>query len=596
MSDLDRSAYALERQQTWLRHVPRDAAIYSALVALTDNETARTEAFHTDLEFGTGGLRGILGPGTNRMNDYTVGQATQGLANYLTHPLEGTPARTALRVCIAFDTRRCSRAFALRAAGVLCGNGISVDLYRSPRPTPMLSFAVRRAQRPAQAGIVITASHNPPEYNGYKVYNGAGCQLTDDAATAVLAEIKNLDPFGKVKFLDPAEAEAKGLLTYLGDETDRAYLDALREQLARLQPALVREHARELRMIYTPLHGSGRVPVETLLKQLGYPLLLVQDQADEDENFRTVEKPNPEEAAVFTLAQTEAAAFQPQVIFATDPDADRIGVMARPGKGADYEILTGNQTGALLCHYIITTLENEKRLPANAAVVKTIVTGTLVNRICAKYKVAVRDMLTGFKYIGEQMDLWQESGEKTFLFGLEESYGYLFGDVSRDKDAVISAAMIAEMALWYQQTGLTLVDALAELYREFGPVAEDLINHEVKGTDGVARIQALMDRARRDFRTILEGEQVVAAEDYLTRKRLDLSSGEETLLTLPQSNVLKLFYANGEWLTLRPSGTEPKIKLYLCSNEAYPKGATIQQAQDRVAELKKKAQAFLDRP
>ncbi|MCL2105622.1 MAG: phospho-sugar mutase [Oscillospiraceae bacterium] len=539
------------------------------------------------------------------MNCHVVGLATQGLLNYLkkeynikeedikeikddTKEIKNKikniiNKNQKLRICISYDTRNYSREFALQAARVLLANGAEVLVYARHRPTPMLSFAVREYK--AHAGIMITASHNPSEDNGYKAYNATGGQITDAASKAVEAEIGLLDVFEVYERCKNTSLES---IRWLGAETDRLYYDRISEWLPRREDAKL--HGGALRMIYTPLHGAGYVPVTDMLERLGYTsYTVVEEQREPDGDFPTVQKPNPEEKAVFEKALALAETACPDILFATDPDADRIGVLARDSAGSCLP-LTGNQLGALLCAYLIEA-RGEGLLggmPANPAVVTTIVTGTLAENICRANGVAVELVLTGFKYIGEKMDQWLATGERSFLFGFEESYGYLTGDVCRDKDAVISAALVAEMALHYKRRGMNLHEALQALYETYGAVSDALINLEARGAEGQAFILALMEDLRANAAGALPGETVVAVEDFRTGVRTDLAGNVRSAIHLPSSNVLKLFLADGSWVALRPSGTEPKIKLYLCCP-----GKTIAEADRRCAELRKKAETLL---
>jgi len=566
---------ALLEYERWLEHVPADDPWRAELEALAQDEPRRTDAFYRDLAFGTGGLRAEIGAGSNRMNHYVVGRATQGLANYLRKEY---PGQAPLRACIAYDTRRCSKEFAEHAAKVLSANGIHVYLFKEARPTPMLSFAVRHFA--AHTGIVVTASHNPRQYNGYKAYNATGGQLTDEAAGAVLDEINALDVF------EVEEARGKGQeageITLLDETFDEIYYRAIEPYLPRR--AMSQRHGGELKLLYSPLHGTGLVPVTQMLDRLGYTDYTVvpsQKHQDKAHSFPTVKKPNPEEREVFGPALEMAKDLRPDVIFATDPDADRIGVLALDGAG-EYAALTGTQIGALLTDYMIQSyLEEQGCLPPNPAIVTTIVTGTLAGRICAGSGVYTQLVLTGFKYIGEKMDEWKASGERSFLFGFEESYGYLAGDACRDKDAVLTSALAAEMALYYKRKGITLRGALDALYEKYGAVSEDVLNVEAAGAAGAAQIAAWMAGLRKNYTAFLEGETVAAMEDYLTG-----------INGLPPSDVLKLYLDDGSWLVVRPSGTEPKIKLYVCTDRAFAPGTPLEESARRCARLIGKAKGF----
>jgi phosphoglucomutase len=573
---------AVLEYERWLTYVPQGDPWRVELESLAGDPKRRLDAFYCDLAFGTGGLRAEIGAGSNRMNHYTVGRATQGLANYLKKEFTGQD----LRACVAYDTRRCSQEFARHAAETLSRNGVTVYLFAQPRPTPMLSFAIRHFG--AQTGIVITASHNPKEYNGYKAYNATGGQLTDEAAAAVLEEINQLDYFADYM----AGYEVKELIL-LGDEFDESYLHETMQWLPR--KALSQAEGGSLKLLYSPLHGAGLVPVTKLLRRLGYTQVTVvpeQQYQDATGSFPTVKKPNPEEKEVFGPAITIAKDLYPDIIFATDPDADRIGVLAQNNVG-DYVVLSGTQTGALLCDYLIRTHQEQGTMPPNPAVVTTIVTGTLAERVCRANGVHTDLVLTGFKYIGERMDSWKESGAYSFLFGFEESFGYLAGDVCRDKDAVISSALVAEMALYYKQKHRTLYQALAALYETYGAVSEDLYSHEAKGVNGLAQIAGWMANLRRNYSNCLPGEEVVLFEDFQAGERRNLHTGTMEKIHLPASNVLKLHLADGSWFALRPSGTEPKIKLYVCTADAFAPGDALEKAQARCMEIMEKAKSLL---
>lgn len=524
--------------------------ITEELALITGDEKEISDRFYRHLEFGTGGLRGVIGAGTNRMNLYTVGRASQGLADYLGASTD-TPS-----VCIAYDTRNMSKEFAARAAEVFCANGIKTYIYDDVRPTPMLSYAVRRMQ--ASAGVVITASHNPKEYNGYKVYGPDGGQITDEAAAAILARINVVDVLEGVKTIP---LDRTGLLSVMGEEVDKRYYNRVKDLILRKE--LVKEKAAGLKILYSPLHGSGNIPVRRVLRELGFARVSVVPQQEQpDGSFPTVPYPNPEEPAVYQLAIEQAKKENPDLIFATDPDCDRIGVLVKDEAG-QFSVLTGNQVGALLCDYVITTRKEQGDLPANAAIVKTIVTTEMARAICEKHGVTLVDTLTGFKYIGEKIGQWEESGEHTFLLGFEESYGYLSGGFVRDKDAVIAAALIAEMALYYKEHGLSLFQAMNALYETYGWYAEKLQSVTMPGAEGQQRIAEIIAGLRENYREAFAGQDLAFFEDYKQSLRQNLATGQSEAIDLPKSNVLKFIFADGAWLVLRPSGTEPKMKMYL---------------------------------
>lgn len=530
-----------------------DEELKNELSAISKDTSEVKDRFYRDLEFGTGGLRGIIGAGTNRMNVYTVRRATQGLADHLLGK-GNTPS-----VCIAYDTRNKSLEFAQTAAEVLCGNGIKTYLFDSVHPTPMLSFAVRHMK--AAAGIVITASHNPKEYNGYKVYGSDGGQITDLAAKEILACIENADYFSSTKTIPLKEAFEKGLLTYIGEDVDLHYFEKIRSLSIRKE--LIAEKADQLKIIYSPLHGSGNIPVRRILKELGFSnVLTVPEQEKPDGNFPTTSYPNPEDPSVFDLAIKMAEKADPDLIFATDPDCDRLGVLVKDNEGK-YSVLTGNQTGALLCGYIIRSRMELDMMPERPAVIKTIVTTDLAKNICVKNGVPIFDVLTGFKYIGELAEKWHNTGGHSFIFGFEESYGYLAGDFVRDKDAVIAAAQIAEMALYYKDKGQTLYQALQSLYDEYGYFADKLISVEMPGEQGQKRCNEIIANMRVNYKKMLNGTSVAVVEDYKKSERTYISTGKKEIIELPGSNVLKFIFDDESWLVLRPSGTEPKVKIYI---------------------------------
>ncbi|NLB90085.1 MAG: phospho-sugar mutase [Clostridiales bacterium] len=564
------------RYQLWASHPSLEPALSEELQTIAKDPAAIKDRFWKDLSFGTGGLRGVIGAGTNRMNIYTVGKATQGLAQY-TKTLSATPT-----VAIAYDTRNFSSVFAHHAAKVLCANGIQVYVYESPRPTPMLSFALRTLQ--AHAGIVITASHNPKEYNGFKVYGDDGCQITDSAAKDILACIETVDLFS-VPVMDLTLGKAHGLFHTMGKEMDALYYAQVLS--LSLEKNLVSTKASSLHILYTPLHGTGAIPVSTVLTEQGYTLSYVKEQMKEDGDFSTLLSPNPEDPSAYTLAKSQAEKTHPDVIFATDPDCDRIGVLAK-NQGGNYALLSGNQMGALLCQYVLQTRKAQQRLPENGGVIKTIVTSDLPKRICSAYHIRLFEVLTGFKYIGEMIGQWEKDQTCHFLLGFEESYGYLAGDFVRDKDAVIAAMLIAQMTLHYHVQGLTLFDALETLFQTYGFAEEKLLSITLPGAQGQEKINSLMEKMRTGYRHFFKDEALVRVEDYQASTSLNLSTNTLTPLTLPSSNVLKYVFADDSWLVLRPSGTEPKIKIYLAAL-----GDSPHVSKQRLEELEKLASLIL---
>lgn len=536
----------------WLHEEKVNHELKEELQAL-ESEKEIEDRFYKNLEFGTGGLRGKIAAGSNRMNVYTIGKATQGLATYLLKYKENPS------VAIAYDSRNMSTEFAERAASVLAANGVKVFLYPSLRPTPMLSFTVRHLE--TDAGIVVTASHNPKEYNGYKVYGNDGGQITDEAAKEILSYIDAADIFNDVKDMDLEEAERIDRLEYITEEVDKAYYHAV-ETLC-IRKDLICEKAHELKIIYTPIHGSGNIPVRTMLNQLGFTnVAVVKEQELPDGNFPTAPYPNPEDKRVFELAIEMAKQTSPDLIFGTDPDCDRIGVVVKENADS-YKVLTGNQVGILLSDYILNARKEMGILSGQDTIVKTIVTSDMVKPIAAHYGTQVMDVLTGFKYIGEKIKEFLETGANNFVFGYEESYGYLSGDFVRDKDAVIASVLIAEMALYYRTQGKNLYEALEDLFKQYGYYREDLVSLEMEGKDGQEKIQAIISALRANAPTVVGDTKVKRIEDYKLSKAYNVIEGTEEEILLPTSNVMKFILEDGSWFVVRPSGTEPKMKIYV---------------------------------
>ncbi|WP_288221321.1 phospho-sugar mutase [uncultured Clostridium sp.] len=541
-----------EKYNDWLLSEIIDDKIKDELRNIEDEKEIE-DRFYKELDFGTGGLRGIIGAGSNRMNIYTVSKATQGFANYLNKRFKN-PA-----VAIAYDSRNMSKEFSKAAALTLCANNIKVYLYDSLRPTPMLSFAVRYLN--CTGGIVVTASHNPKEYNGYKVYDEFGGQVTDEKANIIITEVNNIDNFDMIKSISEEEAIKNNLLVYIGEDVDKAYIESVKSLTIRKE--LVNEKAKDLKVIYTPIHGSGNMPVRRVLKELGYTgVSVVKEQELPDGNFPTASYPNPEEPAVFKLALDMAKKENPDVIFATDPDCDRIGVVVKDSEG-EYRVLTGNQTGLLLTEYILNSLKEENKLPENGTVIKTIVTSDGAKNIAREYNIELIEVLTGFKYIGEKIQGFKENNDKAYLFGFEESYGYLAGDFVRDKDAVIASMLIAEMTLYYKEKGKSLYDGLIDLYEKYGYFKETLVSFELKGKEGAEKIAQCIDSLRNEKLVEINGDKVYTKYDYKLSLEENLINGDKKEINLPKSNVLKFVLENGYWFVVRPSGTEPKMKAYV---------------------------------
>lgn len=568
-----------EKYNEWISSSTISEEVKEELRAIKDEKEIE-DRFYKELEFGTGGLRGIIGAGTNRMNVYTVGKATQGFADFINDTYKGEKA-----IAIAYDSRNMSKEFAKAAALTLCANDIKVYLYESLRPTPMLSFAVRHLK--CKAGIVITASHNPKEYNGYKAYGEDGCQLTDEPAKEVIGYVNRVEDYSKIKTMSEEEALEKGLLVYIGENVDKAYIESLKSLTIREE--LVKDHAKDLKIVYTPIHGSGNVPVRRVLSELGYEnVLVVREQELPNGNFPTAPYPNPENPDVFKIAMEMANKVNADVIFGTDPDCDRIGVVVKDNKG-EFRVLTGNQTGMLLVNYVLGSLKELNKLPKNGVVIKTIVTTESVRKMAEAYGVKLIDVLTGFKYIGEKIREFEETGSNEYLIGFEESYGYLFGTFSRDKDAVVASMLIAEMTLYYKKQGKTLYDALVEIYEQYGYFKESLVSVELKGKEGQEKIGRCLDLLRADEITEVNGVKVVKSFDYKSSTEKDLIANTTSKINLPKSNVLKYILEDDSWFVVRPSGTEPKMKVYLAV-----KGNSLEDADKQTERFKSSVMAIVN--
>ncbi|MBR5452930.1 MAG: phospho-sugar mutase [Clostridia bacterium] len=542
----------------WLSEPTLDEKSREELLAIENNEEEKEFRFSCGLSFGTAGLRGIMMAGTNAMNVYTVAQATQGLANVIT---DGGKAD--MGVIVGMDSRNNSRLFAETAASVLAANGIKVYIFEDLRPSPVLSFAVRELG--CIAGINVTASHNPAEYNGYKVYWEDGGQLPPDHADAVSKYISAIDIFGGVKKCSFADAVLDGRITVVGKEIDDRYIEEVLEEQVELHA--VDAVADDLKIVYTPLHGAGHILVPRVLREIGLKHLYpVEAQMVLDGNFPTVKSPNPENFEAFELGLELAKKVGSDLIIATDPDADRLAVMTRRSSTGEFINLTGNQVGALLIDYIATSLEEQGKMPENPYAIKTIVTTELVTKICEDHGVTLHNVLTGFKFIGEVIKKYEVTGHDTFLFGFEESYGYLKGTYARDKDSVVASMLVTEMAASYMKKGMTLADALDGLFIKYGYFIEGVKNIYMEGLDGLEKMAALMDELRNAPPTHIGGRRVVSIRDYLKNTVTDVDSGSVTETGLPKSNVLYFAMDNGDRIIMRPSGTEPKIKLYMLTH------------------------------
>lgn len=549
-----------------------DDATKAELKSLEGNEDEIFDRFYRELEFGTGGLRGVIGAGTNRMNFYTVGKATQGLANFINK--QGAAAKG---VAIAFDSRRMSPEFADTAACVLAANGIKAYIFDSLRPTPELSFALRTLG--CTAGIVVTASHNPPEYNGYKVYWEDGAQITAPKDAQIIGEVNAIKDYAEIKKMTTDEAKASGLYEVIGKEIDDKYMEALKKLV--LHPEAIKQMASSLKIVYTPLHGTGNVPVRRVLKELGFEqVTVVPEQELPDGNFPTVSYPNPEDKKAFALALDLAKKVDADLVLATDPDADRLGVYAKDTKTGEYKVFTGNMSGMLICEYEMSQKKALGILPDNGALVTTIVSSNMAQAVAKEYGMKFIECLTGFKYIGEQIKFFEQTGSNEYVFGFEESYGCLVGTHARDKDAVVAVMALCEAAAYYKTQGITLWDQMLNIYNKYGYYKEDLFTMTFKGADGAKKMQDMMDAYRKNTPKQVGAYKVLRLRDYKNDVITDLATGETTPTGLPKSNVLYFELENDAWFCVRPSGTEPKIKFY-----AGIKGNSLEDSAKKLDEL-----------
>lgn len=543
--------------ERWLTANAVDAQTKEELRSIQADSKEIEDRFYRELEFGTAGMRGILGAGTNRMNIYTVRRASQGVAKYV-HSLGSEAAQAG--VLIGYDTRNFSRVFAEETAKVLAANGVKVYLFNIVHSVPEVSFGIRELG--CAAGVMITASHNPKEYNGYKVYGSDGGQVPPEAADVVIAAIDSYDIFDDIKLVSLEEAQNSGLVEIVSPDLDERFLDAISKQ--QLNPSAVSSIADTFKLIYTPFHGTGSRPVQAILKRMGFKnLLVVKEQDTEDGNFPTVKSPNPEDKEGFTLAIELAKQNDVDLIIGTDPDCDRVGIVVRDADGI-YRTLTGNQTGALLTEYILSSKKANGTLPANAAIIKTIVTTELASAIAKEYGAAILNVLTGFKYIGEKMTEFEATGEYSYVFGFEESYGYLAGTHARDKDGVVATMLIAEMAAYYKTQNLSLYEALQNLYKKYGYYVEKTVSFTMPGKDGMEKMAALLSALRKNPPSAANGMNIIQYTDYQQQTVQDNAGNTTPLEGLPKSDVLRYdLEDNKTYFIVRPSGTEPKIKIYL---------------------------------
>ena len=543
-----------EVYEQWIANPYFDEATKEELKSIAEDENEIKERFYMDLEFGTAGLRGIIGAGTNRMNIYVVRRATQGLANYI-----AKVDKKSQGVAIAYDSRHMSPEFAQEAALCLAANGIKAYIFETLRPTPELSFAVRHLG--CVAGINVTASHNPPEYNGYKVYWEDGAQITPPHDSGIMGEVKAISDWNTVKTMDKAEAEKAGLFEVIGKEVDDAYMAELKKQVIHMDA--IQAEGKNLKIVYTPLHGTGNIPARRILKELGFEnVYVVKEQELPDGDFPTVSYPNPEAAEAFELGLKLAKEVDADLVLATDPDADRLGVRVKD-KNGEYHDLTGNMSGCLLANYEISQRKAVNgSLPEDGALIKTIVTTNLADAIAKGYGVKLIEVLTGFKFIGQQLLGFEKSGKGSYLFGFEESYGCLIGTYARDKDAIVATMALCEAAAYYKTQGKTLWDAMIEMYEQFGYYTDDIKAVTMKGIEGLQKIQDIMNSLRQNPPAEFAGHKVVAVRDYKADTIKNLETGEVTPTGLPNSNVLYYELTNDAWVCVRPSGTEPKVKFY----------------------------------
>lgn len=543
-----------KRYREWLENDYFDADTKAELTAIKENDNEIKERFYKDLEFGTAGLRGVIGAGTNRMNIYTVRKATQGLANYILK--NGAQSRG---VAIAYDSRRMSPEFADESALCLAANGIKAYVFESLRPTPELSFAVRKLN--CIAGINITASHNPPEYNGYKVYWEDGAQITPPHDTGIMAEVEAVTDYATVKTMSLEAAKEAGLYEVIGEAVDDAYMEELKKQV--IHQDAIDQMNKDLKIVYSPLHGTGNIPVRRILKELGFEnVYVVKEQELPDGNFPTVSYPNPEAKEAFELGLKLAKDVDADLVLATDPDADRLGVYVKDTKSGEYKVLTGNMSGCLLADYEISQTKAVKGLPKDGCLIKSIVTSNMAKAIAESYGVKLIDVLTGFKFIGQQILEFEKTGIGTYLFGFEESYGCLIGTYARDKDAIVATMALCEAAAYYKTLGKTLWDAMIDMYEKYGYYKDDIQSITLKGIEGLEKIQNILETLRKEPPAEIGGYGVQRARDYKAGTIKNLRTGETSDTGLPASNVLYYELENDAWVCVRPSGTEPKVKFY----------------------------------
>lgn len=571
-----------EMYESWLANPYFDEATKAELKGIAGNEKEIEDRFYTELEFGTAGLRGVIGAGTNRMNIYTVRKATQGLANYIKKV--GGENRG---VAIAYDSRRMSPEFSDEAALCLAANGIKAYVFESLRPTPELSYAVRKLN--CIAGINITASHNPPEYNGYKVYWEDGAQITPPHDSGIMDEVKAVTNFDTVKTMSKEEAVKAGLYETIGAKVDDAYIAELKKLV--LHQDAIDEVKDQLKIVYTPLHGTGNIPVRRVLKELGFEhVYVVPEQEKPDGEFPTVSYPNPESEEAFVLGLAMAKEIDADLVLATDPDADRLGVYVKDSKTGEYHSLTGNMSGCLIGDYVIGQRKEKEGLPEDGAFIKSIVSTNMADAIAKYYGIQLVEVLTGFKFIGQKILEFEKTGKGTYLFGMEESYGCLTGTYARDKDAVVASMTLCEAAAYYKTQGKTLWDAMIDMYEKYGYYKDDVKAITLKGIEGLEKIQTILETLRADAPKEIGGYEVTAARDYKKDTIVDMKTGAVTSTGLPSSNVLYYELTDDAWVCVRPSGTEPKVKFYYGV-----KGSSLKDAEEKSEHLGKEVLDMIEK-
>ena len=569
----------LEKYENWLNDSAIDEKTKEELRSIKGNDAEIQDRFYKDLEFGTAGLRGVIGNGSNRMNKYTVTKATQGLANYIIKC-----GKQAQGVAISYDSRHMSKEFSEYTALCLNANGIKTYVFENLRPVPELSFAVRQLK--CCAGVMITASHNPPKYNGYKVYWEDGAQIVPPHDKGIITEVNAIVDFGKIKTMDKTEAIEKGLYNVIGKEMDDKYIETLKNLV--LNPEIIKEMQDDITIVYTPLHGAGNVPVQRILKEIGFThVYVVPEQEQPNGDFPTVSYPNPEDAKAFKLALELAEKVNADIVLANDPDADRLGIYAKDSVTGEYKTFTGNMSGLLIAEYELSQKKLQNKIPANGALVKTIVSSNLADSIAKEYDLKLIEVLTGFKYIGEQIKNFEETGANTYMFGFEESYGCLIGTYARDKDGISAVMALCEAAAFYKKQGYTLCDQMQNIYKKYGFFKESQISITKEGANGAEEIKNLMEKMRENIPESIGKYKVLEYRDYKKDVKRNMITNEESKTGLPNSNVLYYVLENDAWCCVRPSGTEPKIKFYV--------GVKANSEEEAINDLKELEKAVKDK-